>query len=261
MKWIDTHAHLYLKQFDDDRDEVVARCRERGVHRVCLPDIDNSTTQSLRKMVNDHPDFAYGMSGLHPCSVHEDVKEQLEHVRTQLTTVPQIALGEIGLDYYWDKTFVEDQKMAYRVQIEWAREMDLPIIIHSRDSLDDTISIIEELSRGDLRGVFHCFNGDMKQAKRIVEVGFKVGLGGVITFKKVDMDDVLRWLPDNAYVLETDAPYLAPTPYRGKRNESSYIPIIGEYMAGVKNYDLEVISEITTRNAEELFRFERMKAS
>ena len=261
MKWIDTHAHLYLEQFNEDRDQVVARCRERGVHRVCLPDIDSSTTQRLRKMVDDYPGFAFGMSGLHPCSVHENVKEQLEHVKSQLGAVPQIAVGEIGLDYYWDKSFIEDQKKAYRVQIEWARELDLPIIIHSRDSLEDTISIIEELSRGDLRGIFHCFNGDMTQARRIVDVGFKVGLGGVITFKKVDMDDVLRWLPDDSYVLETDAPYLAPTPHRGKRNESSYIPLVGEYLGAVKNYDLEAIAEITTRNAEELFRFEQLKST
>jgi TatD DNase family protein len=151
--------------------------------------------------------------------------------------------------------------MAYRQQIEWARELDLPIIIHSRDSLEDTITIIEELSRGELRGIFHCFNGDMTQAKRIVDIGFKVGLGGVITFKKVDMDGILRWLPDDAYVLETDAPYLAPTPYRGKRNESTYIPLIGEYLSLVKNYSLEMIAEITTRNAEELFRFDQFKSS
>lgn len=261
MEWIDTHAHLYLRQFDEDRDELMANCLKKGVNRICLPDIDSTTTESLREMVRDFPDFAFSMSGLHPCSVKEDVKDQLSHVRTQLTTFPQIAVGEIGLDYYWDKTYVEDQKKAYRLQIEWARELNLPVIIHSRDSLDDTIAIIEELSRGDLSGIFHCFNGDMTQAKRIVDVGFKVGLGGVITFKKVDMDDVLKWLPDESYVLETDAPYLAPTPYRGKRNESTYIPLIGEYLSGIKNYSLEVIAENTTRNAKELFQFERTKSS
>ena len=226
-----------------------------GVEKVCLPDIDRSTTDRLDELVARFPGWAYAMTGLHPCSVKDNYKTEIAHIQEQLANKPVIAIGEIGLDYYWDKTFVKEQNLAFREQVELARAHSLPIVIHSRDSLDDTISTIEELTKGDLRGIFHCFNGTMAQAQRIVNAGFLVGLGGVITFKKVDMDETLRWLPEGSFVLETDSPYLAPAPYRGKRNSSEYIPLIGEYLARVRNVDIEDIASMTSDAAKKLFRF------
>jgi TatD DNase family protein len=251
--WIDTHAHIYLEQFNEDRPQLIKRALELGVERIYLPDIDSKTTDSLWSLVAKYPDVCFGMTGLHPCSVKETVDVELEHVHRVLESGKAVAVGEVGLDYYWDKTHIDLQKSAFKQQIEWARDRDLPIVIHSRDSLDDTIGVIEELSRGDLRGIFHCFNGTVDQAKRIMDVGFMMGFGGVVTFKNVDLDDVLRIVEQDAFVIETDAPYLSPVPHRGRRNESSYIPIIGEYIALVQNLNFEEIAANTTRNAINLF--------
>jgi len=256
MKWIDTHSHLYLQQFDDDRDEMMKRCKENGVDHIFLPDIDASTTDSLWKLVDQYPNTCFGMSGLHPCSVNENYREQLEHVSKIAREKPIVAIGEIGLDYYWDKTYVEQQKLAYRAQIEMALELDLPIIIHSRDSLDDTIGMVEDFADPRLKGVFHCFNGDVKQMERIQKLGFFMGLGGVITFKNSKMEDVLSEIDMNLVILETDSPYLTPTPFRGKRNESSYIPLIGEKLAEVRNLKIDEVAQITTRNAKLLYKLD-----
>lgn len=252
--WIDTHAHLYLPQFDDDRDQVMEDLKGHGVDAVYLPDIDSSTSDALDRVIRDFP-FCRPMTGLHPCSVKEDVEKELAHVKDRLECVDGLAaLGEIGLDYYWDKSYIDAQQKAFELQVEWARERQLPVVIHSRDSLEDTISTIERLSKGDITGVFHCFNGTLDQAKRIMDVGFLMGLGGVVTFKKANLDDMIRSLTVESFVLETDAPYLSPVPYRGKRNESAYIPIIGEYIAQVREEEVEAIAKQTSENARRCFR-------
>lgn len=250
--WIDTHAHLYLDQFAEDRDLMMKRALDAGVEHFFLPDIDKRTTDSLDDLVASYKGHCHPMSGLHPCSVKENYEEELRHVRERLDQ-GMVAVGEVGLDYYWDTSFVDQQQDAFERQIEWARELDLPIIIHSRDSLDDTIGTIERMSKGDLKGIFHCFNGDLEQMKRIRDVGFLIGLGGVITFKKVLMDDVIMQVDNNGFVLETDAPYLSPVPNRGKRNESAYIPLIGEYIAEVRKTTSEDIARMTSENAMKLF--------
>lgn len=251
--WIDTHAHLYLDKFDEDRMEMIDRAVDARVGHVFLPDIDSGTSDDLDALVEQCPQ-CHVMSGLHPCSVKKGYKAELEHVFHRLETLSDIVgVGEVGLDYYGDKTHVNEQQEAFEIQIEWARERSLPIIIHSRDSLDDTISTIEKKTRGDLTGIFHCFNGTLEQLERIVNVGFLVGIGGVVTFKNVDLDEMLRAIPRESYVLETDAPYLSPDPYRGKRNESSYIPVIGQYVAKVRGEEVNVIESVTTENALNLF--------
>lgn len=251
--WIDTHAHLYLKQFNEDRGDVLKRAEQVGVERILLPDIDSSTTAELWKMVDDYSDLCYGMSGLHPCSVEADYKSQLEHVENIAGTKPIVAIGEIGLDYYWDTSKVTEQQAAYEWQIELAKTLGLPIVIHSRDSLDDTIATVERLQNGDLAGVFHCFNGSLDQMRRIQDVGFLMGLGGVITFKNAKMGDVIRQIDLNHVVFETDAPYLSPVPFRGKRNESSYVPHVARHFSDIREADISEVERISTDNAMKLF--------
>lgn len=251
--WIDTHAHLYLKQFDEDRQEVMDTCAQARVEKIFLPDIDSSTSAALWKMVEDFPDQVYGMSGLHPCSVKSDFRDQLDHVFSTAEEKPIIAIGEIGLDYYWDTSLVDQQKEAYQAQMQYALDHHWPIVIHSRDSLDDTISMAEAFAKKGLTGVFHCFNGTVDQMVRIEKMGFYMGLGGVITFKNAKLDDMVRTVNLERVILETDAPYLTPVPYRGKRNQSSYIPFIAEKVAACKGISVLEVEEVTTKNALELF--------
>ena len=251
--FIDTHAHLYLKQFNDDQQETLSRARRSGVEKILLPDIDASTTDALWNLVDESHGICLGMSGLHPCSVKADFESQLEHVFRIAEEKPVVAIGETGLDYYWDTSLVKEQKAAFDRQILYGREHDLPIVIHSRDSLDDTIAMIEARQDGRLKGVFHCFNGNLDQMKRIEDVGFLMGLGGVVTFKNAKMDGVLKEIGSDAYVFETDAPYLSPVPYRGKRNESSYLPLVAQKMADVRKEDLAVLEAESTDNALRVF--------
>ncbi|MDX1685618.1 MAG: TatD family hydrolase [Saprospiraceae bacterium] len=255
--WIDTHCHLYLKQFDEDREEMVKRAISNDVRHMFLPDIDSSTTGRLDDLISSYPANCHRISGLHPCSVKDNYEDELAHVQERLFGREDVvAVGETGLDYYWDKSHIDEQQRAFERQIEWARELELPIIIHSRDSLDETIGTIEKMTRGDLRGIFHCFNGTEAQAKRIMDIGFHMGLGGVVTFKNADLDGVVKLISDESFLLETDAPYLAPVPHRGKRNESAYIPVIGEYVAKVRKCPVDEVARITTANALELFDIE-----
>jgi len=250
---IDTHAHIYLDQFADDRDTMIRRFRDIGGKRVYLPNIDVTSIPDLKMLQEEYPKICYPMMGLHPCAVEEDYQEQLAIIKEELYSGNYVGVGEIGLDHYWDKTFIAEQEKAFRIQIEWARELQLPFVIHSRDSLDLTIEIVTELQNGSLKGIFHCFNGTLEQAKRIMNVNFMMGIGGVVTFKNAGVDKVVKQIPLDYLVLETDAPYLSPVPYRGKRNEPGYLPHIVEKIAQVKNITTDDVLYYTRKNALDVF--------
>ena len=252
MKFIDTHSHLYLDQFKEDQEEVMARAKE-VLEAVYLPNIDCSTVEVMHALENKYPNFCYAMMGLHPCSVKANFKEKLDNMLQFLKQRPYVAIGEIGTDLYWDKTTIREQEVAFRTQLNWAKEMNLPVVIHSRDSLDLNIKIVEEEQNGSLRGIFHCFNGTLEQSKAIIDLDFILGVGGVLTFKNGGMREIYSEIPLEKIVLETDAPYLTPTPFRGKRNESAYIPIIAEVLAEVKQKDIIEVAKQTNKNARGLY--------
>lgn len=256
--FIDTHAHLYLPQFEEDINEVMLNAKDKHVHKIFLPNIDSSSIKSLHHLCKQYPDQCYPLMGLHPCSVKENYKEEIAIIKDHLSHHKYYGIGETGIDLYWDKTFVKEQLDAFEEQIKLALEYDLPIIIHSRDSLDLTIETIEKNYEDSLTGVFHCFNGNEKQAQRIIDLGFYMGLGGVITFKNSGMQDLLEKINLDCVVLETDAPYLSPVPYRGKRNESSYIPLIAERLANLRGCSIKSIQEQTTKNALALYKIENI---
>ena len=250
----DTHTHLYLDQFDEDRDEMIKRAIDSGVERLFLPDIDSSTSQALLDLCNKYPNNCFAMTGLHPCSVKDNYKEELGHVKKQLDSGKYIAVGEIGIDLYWDKTTLGIQQEAFATQINWAKEMGLPIVIHTRDSFNEIFEVVDELNDDKLFGIFHCFNGTLKQAQKIIEYGgFKMGIGGVVTFKNAGVDKVVKQLDLKHLVLETDSPYLTPTPHRGKRNESAYTRIIADKLSDLFEKPIEEIAEITTDNSKAVF--------
>lgn len=256
MKFIDTHAHIYDSQFDEDISEVLEKCREAGVGHIYMPNIDHTSIDGMLELEHRYPEQCIPMMGLHPTSVKKNFEKELYIVEEWLHSRHFAAVGEIGLDYYWDTSFAEQQREAFRIQIGWAKEFGLPIVIHTRDSFEDSIEIVEELHDDRLSGVFHCFTGTADEAKRIKEVGFYVGLGGVSTFKNGGMDKVIPDIPAEQIVLETDSPYLAPVPHRGKRNEPTYIPLIAKKIAEYRQTDIEAIAEITTSNATALFNAE-----
>lgn len=254
IELIDTHTHLYLPQFDEDRDEMIKRAMEVGVKRFYLPGIDSEHIASMLDLEAQHPNICFAMPGLHPCSVGENVEKELRVVKKMLDEPRKwCAIGEIGLDLYWDKTFFEQQKYAFRTQIKWAKEYDLPIVIHSRDATEECIEIVAEEKSDNLRGVFHCFGDSLETAQKIIELGFFVGIGGVLTFKKAGLDIVAKDIPLDKIILETDAPYLAPVPYRGKRNESSYIALVAQKLAVIKEISIEEVANVTTNNALRLY--------
>lgn len=254
MNWIDSHAHLYGKDFSGDRKEMVERALAAGVTRLFLPNIDSGSINSMLELEAQFPDNCYAMMGVHPCHVNENVDHELTVVRTWLEKRPFKAIGEIGLDFYWDKTYTEQQYKAFRAQLELARSYDLPVSIHARESTRECIDVVRSLQDGRLSGVFHCFSGTLEQAREVIDLGFYLGIGGVVTFKKSGLDQVVEQIDMQHIVLETDAPYLAPVPYRGKRNESSYIPLIGEKIADIKNLKIADVAAITTSNALKLFK-------
>lgn len=253
MYLIDTHAHLYADRFDTDRADMVARARAQGVDLVLLPNIDSGSIEAMLATERDYPGWCHAMMGLHPTSVGENFEAELARVRQELERRPWIALGEIGIDLYWDQTFFEQQQEAFRQQVAWALEFELPIVIHSRESIDILIGLLREQGDARLRGVFHCFTGDERQAAEIFELGFYIGIGGVLTFKNGGLDRVVQQLPLERMVLETDAPYLAPAPHRGKRNESAYLRMIAQRLADLKGQPLDEIAAQTTANARALF--------
>lgn len=255
MILIDTHTHLFSPQFDDDRNEVVNRAIKSGVEYLLLPNIDVESIEPMYDLCKTFPLNCFPMMGLHPGSVNENWEENLKIIEKNLFSKKNIAVGEIGIDLYWDTTFKEFQEEVFRLQIQWAKQLKLPVAIHTRQAFDEIFAIIDELNDDSLTGVFHCFNGNVQRAKKIEEYGgFKLGIGGVLTYKKSGMDEILKDVPLEMFVLETDSPYLTPTPYRGKRNESSYLTFVAEKLADVKGTTLKHIAEVTTANAQELFK-------
>lgn len=250
---VDTHAHLYLKQFEEDRADVVQRAVDAGVKKILLPNIDNSTIEGMLEMEQKFPGICFPMIGLHPCSVDQDYEKQLGLVEEWVGKHSFVAIGEIGMDLYWDTTYRNEQEKAFRRQIVLAKEHGLPIVIHSRETLDFNIDIVSELQDGTLAGVFHCFTGTVEQGRKIADLGFYMGLGGVLTFKNGGLDAVVPHLPLEHMVLETDAPYLTPAPYRGKRNESAYVELIADKMAEACGIDRHQVEHVTTANAVRLF--------
>jgi TatD DNase family protein len=253
MYLTDTHAHLYSEQFDDDREEMLARAIAAGVQAFFLPNVDKDTIEPMLALEAAHPGVCYAMMGLHPCSVNETYLEELAIVRQWLERRTFCAIGEIGIDLYWDKTHVAAQEAAFLKQVEWALEYDLPVIIHSRESTDHLLGLLAPLRSERLRGIFHCFTGDRRQAEQVIELGFLLGIGGVLTFKNSGLDAVTKQIGLEYLVLETDAPYLAPAPHRGKRNESAYLLRVAEKLAEVKGVSLDTVSQITSQNAGRLF--------
>jgi len=249
----DTHAHLYAKQFDNDREEMLQHANKQGITRFYLPNIDRASIDGMLQLEAAHPDQCFAMMGIHPCSIKADYKDELAVAEDWLGKRSFCAVGEIGIDLYWDKTFLEEQKKAFIVQLNWAKELRVPIVIHARDSLDMLIDLVKQEKDEHLQGIFHCFGGTLKQAQAIMDLEFYMGLGGVLTFKKANLGAVIKDVPMNYLVLETDAPYLAPVPHRGKRNESAYIRIVAEKLAEVKDISLEEVAEITTKNALKIF--------
>lgn len=251
--FIDTHTHLYVKSFESDRSAAVERALEAGVEQFYLPNIDRDSVSAMLELEAAFPGVCHAMIGLHPCSVKADYQEELAFMKDWLDRRPFIAVGEIGIDLYWDKTFVEAQKEAFLIQANWAVEKKLPFVIHSRDSIDMIIELLQDNWVEGMRGIFHCFNGTVAQANKIIDMGFYMGIGGVLTFKNAGMDKVLEEVPLEWMVLETDSPYLAPVPYRGKRNESAYIPLIANKLAAVKSVDVEEVGRVTNKNAKKIF--------
>ena len=256
MNFIDTHAHLYSNKFTEDKNDVINNAIQSGVLKMFLPNISSEYTDSMLELCKKFPENCFPMMGLHPCDVKiESMEKELLHVEEMLQKEKFIAVGEIGLDLYWDKSTLDLQKEAFRFQIELAKKHKLPIAIHVRDSFSEAIEIVEELNDKNLSGVFHCFTGDNEQAKRVIDLqNFFLGIGGVLTFKNSGLDKTISKIDIKYLLLETDAPYLTPSPYRGKRNESKYIVNIAEKLAEIKGISINEVGETTTKNARNLFK-------
>jgi len=253
--YIDTHAHLYSEKFKDDIDDIISRALDSKVNKILMPNIDLESIKGMHVLADKYTDMCYPMMGLHPCSVDKNYKDLLGQMKSYLDSNREYyGIGETGIDLYWDISFQKEQVAAFEIQIEWAKEYQLPIIIHSRDSLDLTIDIISNYQDGSLSGIFHCFNGTVDQCRRIADLNFHMGLGGVITYKNAKLNDMVAYMPQEYMLIETDAPYLSPVPKRGKRNESSYIPYIVDKVCGLRNETLELISQYTSLNAQKIFK-------
>ena len=251
---IDTHAHIYLEQFKEDLPEAMDRLRTSGVKQVLMPNIDHTSIDDMLEVEQQYPDTCISMMGLHPCSVNAGFEKELYLVEEWLGKREFLAVGEIGTDLYWDKTFYSQQVEAFNIQCELALKYDLPIVIHCRESIDETIALTRPFSEKGLKGVFHCFTGDLEQANQITDLGFKLGIGGVATFKNGGMDKVLPHVDIKHLVLETDSPYLAPVPHRGKRNEPAYVRLVAERLVTLKGMAFQEVVQQTTANARELFK-------
>lgn len=253
MILIDTHAHLYANAFEADRNAVLTRAQAAGVSRILMPAIDASTHPRMLELEKNQPDYCLSMMGIHPCSVKENYLHELQIAEDWLAQRTFLAVGETGLDFYWDLTFVKQQYEAFHRQAEWALHYDIPLVIHSRNATDECIDVVAGHQHGKLKGVFHCFSGTNEQARRVTELGFYLGIGGVLTFKNGGLDKALDGIDPRWMVLETDAPYLAPVPFRGKRNECSYLSYIVEKLAEVMEVSTEEMAAVTTANAQQLF--------
>ncbi len=256
MQLIDSHTHLYLPEFDDDRDEVIKRALNQDVIKMLLPNIDKDSISPMMQMVNNYPGICLPMIGVHPTSIKNDYEEHLEAVNKNIHSNKFIAVGEIGIDLYWDKTYIREQEEAFTEQIKLAVRENLPVVIHSRESMDEILRLIDESGIEGLRGVFHAFTGNPGQAREIINRGFLLGIGGILTFRNSSLDKTLETIDIENIILETDSPYLAPVPRRGKRNESSYIRYIAERLAEIKRMTVEEIARISTSNCINLFNLE-----
>jgi TatD DNase family protein len=255
--WTDTHAHIYSKDFDEDRTEMLRQCDDSDIKRIYMPNIDHTSIDDMLELEHRHPRQCFAMMGLHPCSVKKDFENELYRVEEWLSKRKFAAVGEMGTDLHWDKTFWGQQQEAFKIQVGWAKKYRLPIVIHCRESIDETIELLEPLLDGQLTGIFHCFSGNLEQANKVIAMGFYLGIGGVVTFKNGGLDKILPEIDLKNIVLETDSPYLAPTPHRGKRNSPLYIPLIAGKIADVKKITPEDVKLMTTRNALKLFDLER----
>lgn len=252
---IDTHTHLYSAEFDEDRDAMIQRAIDAGVEEFYLPAIDSETHEAMLQLEADYPNRMHAMMGLHPCSVQpESWEQELAIVRNYLEQRPFCAIGEIGIDLYWDKSTLDIQVKAFETQIDWAIEKDLPIVIHTRESFEETFEVLERKKHPKLRGIFHCFSGNLEQAQHAIELNFILGIGGVVTFKNGKIDQFLNQIPLNKIVLETDSPYLAPVPNRGKRNESAYVALVAGKLVDLYGIGFDEVNRITTENAKALFK-------
>lgn len=253
MTMIDTHTHLYVKEFDTDINEVIHRANEEGVEKFYLPAIDSSENEALLALENKFPGKIFAMAGLHPCSVKENFKEELEKIQQQLSQREFAAIGETGLDFYWDTSFTKQQYESLHVHANWALQYNRPLVLHTRNAMQETIDVVKSYKNKNLFGIFHCFGGTLQNAKDIIEQGFLLGIGGVLTYKNSGLAEVLKKIDLKYLVLETDSPYLSPVPFRGKRNESSYLKYIVQKLAEIKEMSVEEIANQTTMNAEIIF--------
>ncbi len=251
---IDSHSHIYSEEFNNDRDAVIDRAHTAGVSKVLMPNIDIESIEAMLEVEDNYPDYCFSMMGLHPTSVTENFEKDLAVVKNWFDRRRFIGVGEIGIDLYWDKTFLNQQTVAFEEQVKWAKEMSLPVVIHSRDSFAEVFSVIDKLWDENLKGVFHSFTGDEDDVKHILEYGtFYIGINGVLTFKNSNLREVIKDIPLNRLIIETDAPYLTPVPFRGKRNEPSYVQFVCRQLSEVLKTEVSVVDSITTQSAEELF--------
>ena len=253
MFLIDSHTHLYLKEFQEDLDTLIERANQKNIKKFLLPNIDLNTIDDIISLCNKYPKSCYPMIGLHPCSVTKNYLNVLKLMEKKIKSEKFIAIGEIGIDLYWDKSFIIEQKMAFEIQLNWAKEHKLPVVIHSRNSFNEIYEILKNKVDENLRGVFHCFGGDLVEAKKILDLNFFLGIGGILTFKNSGLDSVIKNIPIEKILIETDAPYLAPTPFRGKRNEPQYLSIIAKKLCEIKNISMEELTEKLYKNTNSLF--------
>lgn len=252
---IDTHSHIYSEDFTQDRDEALQRAYDSGVKKIVLPNIDSGSIRHMLDLSDAYPHFCYPLMGLHPTSVDEDYEEELQAVEYWLEKRKFYGIGEIGIDLYWERKFKNEQISAFRHQLKLAKSKNLPVVIHVRNSFDETYKVVKEEQDGSLKGIFHCFTGSKKEAKKVVELGMFLGIGGVLTFKNSNLSDVLKKVDIKNLVLETDSPYLSPEPKRGKRNESAYLTYVAQKVADIYGLPLDEVAEITTANARKIFEF------
>lgn len=254
--WTDTHAHIYSDEFAPDRHDMLVRAQEKDVSKIFMPNVDHTSMDAMLEVEASNPGSCFAMMGLHPCSVKKDFEKELYRVEQWLAKRAFAAIGEMGTDLYWDKTFWEQQKEAFVIQVNWAKKYNRPVVIHCRESIDETIALLQPLADKSLAGIFHCFTGNSAQAKQIVNMGFYLGIGGVATFKNGGLDKVLPEISLDHLILETDSPYLAPVPHRGKRNEPSYIPLVADRVSSIKAVPVEEVQRVTTANARTIFGVE-----
>lgn len=253
MNLVDTHTHLYVEEFRNDITEVIDRATKENVERFYLPAIDSHETAAMYALEKKYPENIFLMAGLHPCSVKENYLEELQKISNQLSQRKFAAIGESGLDFYWDITFRKQQYESLHQHARWAIEYNIPLVLHTRNAMQETIDVIASYRKQNLRGIFHCFSGNLENAKEIIDLGFLLGIGGVVTFKNSGLDKIVKEIPLENMVLETDSPYLAPMPFRGKRNESSYLKYIANKISEIKQCPIEDVAVVTTRNADKLF--------